>query len=67
MALWFAPRRTWIWIVGTQIAVEFAIDVVRIDHFNWRTFPHNPIRPLIQRTDARSESRESGNSRSGAL
>jgi signal transduction histidine kinase len=38
MALWLSPRRNWIWIVGTQMAVELAIDVVRIDHFTWRTY-----------------------------
>jgi signal transduction histidine kinase len=33
MALWFSPRRNWIWILGVQIAVELVIDGVRSDHF----------------------------------
>src|SRR5258707_7547118 len=41
MALWFSPRRNWVWIVGTQMAMEFAIDVARVDHFAWRT--HGPF------------------------
>jgi signal transduction histidine kinase len=35
MALWFAPRRNWIWIIATQMAVELVIDVVRTDRFLW--------------------------------
>jgi signal transduction histidine kinase len=38
MALWFSPRRNWIWIVGVQVAVEIAIDLVRFDHIDWRTY-----------------------------
>jgi len=38
MALWFSPRRNWIWIVGTQIALEIAIDFLRVDHFTLRTY-----------------------------
>ena len=38
MALWFSPRRNWIWIVGVQAAVEIAIDLVRFDHIDWRTY-----------------------------
>jgi signal transduction histidine kinase len=38
MALWFAPRRNWIWIVGVQVAVEIAIDVVRVDDFSLRQY-----------------------------
>jgi signal transduction histidine kinase len=29
MALWFSPRRNWIWILAVQIAVEIAIDGAR--------------------------------------
>jgi signal transduction histidine kinase len=38
MALWFSPRRNWIWIVGVQMAAEVAIDLVRFDHVNWRIY-----------------------------
>ena len=38
MALWFSPRRNWIWILGVQIAVEMAIDVARADHFSMREY-----------------------------
>ncbi len=38
MALWFAPRRNWIWILGVQIAVEIALDLVRSDHFSLRWY-----------------------------
>jgi signal transduction histidine kinase len=38
MALWFSPRRNWIWIVGVQVAAEIAIDMVRFDHVDWRTY-----------------------------
>jgi signal transduction histidine kinase len=38
MALWFSPRGNWIWIVGVQVAVEIAIDLVRFDHIDWRTY-----------------------------
>jgi signal transduction histidine kinase len=38
MALWFSPRRNWIWILGVQIAVEMAIDVARADHFSLREY-----------------------------
>jgi signal transduction histidine kinase len=33
MALWFSPRRNWIWILGVQLAVELLIDVARSPHF----------------------------------
>ncbi len=29
IALWFAPRRNWIWILGVQVAAEIVIDVAR--------------------------------------
>lgn len=35
MALWFSPRRSWIWILGVQVAVEFSINLVRFTHFPW--------------------------------
>jgi signal transduction histidine kinase len=38
MALWLAPPRNWIWIVGVQMAVEIAIDVVRADNFTLRQY-----------------------------
>jgi signal transduction histidine kinase len=38
MALWFSPRRNWVWILGVQIAVEMAIDVVRSEHFALREY-----------------------------
>jgi signal transduction histidine kinase len=38
MALWFSPRRNWIWIVGVQMATEILIDVVRSEHFIWQMY-----------------------------
>ncbi len=38
MALWFSPRRNWIWILGVQIAVEMLIDVARSEHFSWARY-----------------------------
>jgi signal transduction histidine kinase len=38
MALWFSPRRNWIWILGVQIAVELAIDGARSEHFSLREY-----------------------------
>src|SRR5260370_27203861 len=38
MALWFSPRRNWVWILGVQMAAEIAIDLVRFDHVNWRIY-----------------------------
>jgi signal transduction histidine kinase len=38
MALWFSPRRNWIWILCVQIAVELAIDGARADHFIWQRY-----------------------------
>jgi signal transduction histidine kinase len=35
MALWFAPRRNWIWILGVQVATEVVIDVARSGNFMW--------------------------------
>jgi signal transduction histidine kinase len=33
-ALWFSPRRNWIWVLGVQIAVEIAIDAGRFGSFS---------------------------------
>src|ERR1700689_3263361 len=38
IALWFSPRRNWIWILGVQLAVELLIKVTRSPHFTW--YPH---------------------------
>ena len=38
MALWFSPRRNWIWILGVQIAMEVLIDVARSGHFSWERY-----------------------------
>jgi signal transduction histidine kinase len=38
MALWFSPRRNWIWILGVQAALEIVIDVARSDHFTWQRY-----------------------------
>jgi len=38
MALWFSPRRNWVWILGAQIAVEMLIDVARTEHFSWEHY-----------------------------
>src|SRR5450631_659069 len=35
MALWFSPRRTWVWILGVQMAVAIAIAAVHTEHFTW--------------------------------
>jgi signal transduction histidine kinase len=32
-ALWFSPRRNWIWVLGVQIAVEIVIDGSRFGSF----------------------------------
>jgi signal transduction histidine kinase len=33
-ALWFSPRRNWIWVLGVQIAVEIVIDGGRFGSFS---------------------------------
>jgi integral membrane sensor domain MASE1 len=38
MALWMAPRRNWIWILGVQMCVEFAIAAAHSDHFTFRQY-----------------------------
>ncbi len=38
MALWFSPRRNWIWILGVQIIAEMVIDGLRSEHFTWRQY-----------------------------
>jgi signal transduction histidine kinase len=43
MALWFAPRRNWIWILSVQLAVEFALAIARADDFQWRSYAPFPF------------------------
>ena len=38
MALWFSPKRNWIWILAVQMAVELTVDAVRSDHFTWHRY-----------------------------
>ena len=38
MALWFSPRRSWVWILGVQVAVELSIDLLRTEHFVWQWY-----------------------------
>jgi signal transduction histidine kinase len=38
MALWFSPRRNWVWILGVQMVVELTIDGVRSAHFTWHQY-----------------------------
>ena len=38
MALWFSPKRNWIWILAVQIAVELTVDAIRSDHFTWHRY-----------------------------
>jgi signal transduction histidine kinase len=38
MALWFTRTRNWIWILAVQIAAEFAIALLRSDHFTWHQY-----------------------------
>ena len=38
MALWFSPRRNWVWILGVQMAVELTIDGLRSAYFNWHQY-----------------------------
>lgn len=35
MALWLAPRRNWIWILGIQLAVELSAGAVTAEHFRF--------------------------------
>ena len=35
VALWFSPRRNWIWILCVQIIAEIAVDNLRSGHFIW--------------------------------
>jgi signal transduction histidine kinase len=39
MALWLAPGRRWIWILGVQITVELCAGAARSSHFNLTTYP----------------------------
>jgi signal transduction histidine kinase len=38
MALWMAPLRNWIWILGAQMCVEFAIAAAHSSHFTFRLY-----------------------------
>ncbi|HXA34731.1 MAG TPA: MASE1 domain-containing protein [Steroidobacteraceae bacterium] len=38
MALWFSPRRNWVWILGVQVVLEIAIDLVHSDRFVWQRY-----------------------------
>jgi signal transduction histidine kinase len=38
MALWFSPRRNWLWILGVQIAVELALDAARSQSAHWQLY-----------------------------
>ena len=53
MALWFSPRRSWIWILGVQMAVEFSINLVRSTHFPWLHLQYHP-RQLARRRRGRA-------------
>ncbi|HWG69015.1 MAG TPA: MASE1 domain-containing protein [Steroidobacteraceae bacterium] len=47
MALWFAPLRNWAWIIAIQLAVEFALAAVRIEHFDWSVYLPFPFANTI--------------------
>jgi signal transduction histidine kinase len=34
MALWLAPRRNWIWILGVQLTIELSAGAIHSDYFN---------------------------------
>ena len=38
MALWLAPRRRWIWILGIQVTIELLAGAVKSDHFSFREY-----------------------------
>src|SRR5882672_8827067 len=38
MALWFSPKRNWVWILAVQMAVELAVDASRSDYFTWHRY-----------------------------
>ncbi len=35
MALWLAPRRNWIWILGVQVVIELSVSAIRLEHFSF--------------------------------
>jgi signal transduction histidine kinase len=37
-ALYFSPRRNWLWILGAQVCVEMAIAAAHADHFTFRQY-----------------------------
>jgi signal transduction histidine kinase len=39
MALWLAPGRRWIWILGVQIGVELCAGALKSSHFSSATYP----------------------------
>ncbi len=38
MALWLAPRRNWIWILGIQLAIELSAGSVISEHYSFATY-----------------------------
>jgi signal transduction histidine kinase len=38
MALWLAPRRNWIWLLGIQVTIELSAGAVKSEHFNFATY-----------------------------
>jgi signal transduction histidine kinase len=38
MALWLAPRRNWIWILGIQLAIELSAGAVVTEHYRLVTY-----------------------------
>jgi signal transduction histidine kinase len=37
-ALYLSPRRNWLWLLGVQVCVEFAIAAAHSDHFTFRQY-----------------------------
>ena len=38
MALWLAPRRNWIWLLGIQVTIELAAGAIKSEHFSFATY-----------------------------
>ncbi len=38
MALWLSPRRNWIWILLTQLAIELLASAITAEHFHFATY-----------------------------
>jgi len=69
IALWFAPRRNWIWILGVQVAAEIVIDAARSGHFLWLHYGPSSRqfdRRYRRRVHCRSTHGDSGNSADSA-